>query len=276
MSGKKVKEEKTSVKDESKPHRASAGGSGRRPGRPAANEKGGTSRPDILAAALKLSKSVALQDLSIVVVARSIGVTPALIHYYIGGRDWLTSGIMNLFYKRLIRKWPKPTGDWEQDVRNSVTAFFDHLVMYPGVAAYLVSNYQFRIFQLTAYRERDYGVEVLDRLIGHVRAAGLSPERTGLHMQLIHEFVMSTANQATHDLLPVDHHQFLEDKLASLDPARTQNIAYGKVGPLQLDAKSLFKEGISLFLLGIQRDREIEGVSAPAKSASTKRKQSAK
>lgn len=272
----RVSGKKTIVDDESKPRRAPARVAGRRPGRPAANEKGGVSRQGILQTALKLAKSVALQDLSIVVVARSMNVTPALIHYYIGGRDWLTSGIMNLFYKGLVRKCPEPTGDWEQDVADSAKLFFDHLVAYPGVSAYLVLNHRFRVFQLTAFGDRDYGAEALDRFIGHVRGAGLSRERTGLHAQLIQEFVISTAHQATHDLLPADHRQFLEDKLASLDPRRTENIVYGKVGPLQLNAGSLFKEGMSMFLLGIQRDREIEGVSVPAKGASAKPKRSKK
>jgi hypothetical protein len=77
-------------------------------------------------------------------------------------------------------------------------------------------------------------------------------------------------------LSPADRRQFLEDKLASLDPRRTENIVYGKVGPLQLNADSLFKEGISLSLLGLQRDREIEGVSDRANPAAVKRKRSAK
>ncbi|WP_109807169.1 TetR/AcrR family transcriptional regulator C-terminal domain-containing protein [Sphingosinithalassobacter portus] len=270
MSGKK-----TSGDDASKPHRKPARGAGRRPGRPSANEKGGVSRRSILQKALKLSKTVALQDLSIVVVARSLEVTPALIHYYIGGRDWLTSGIMNLFYKSLIGKWPEPTGDWEQDVRNSSRAIFDHLVAYPGIAAYLVLNHQFRVFQLTAFRDRDYGAETLDRFVGSVRAAGLSAERTGIYGQLIHEFVITTAHQASHALLPADHRQFLEDKLASLDPERTQNIVFGKVAPLELNADKLFEEGMSMFLLGIERDRKIEGVSDTAKAAQAKRKTSA-
>lgn len=265
MSGKTRNED-----NDSKPHRTP----GRRPGRPAANEKGGVSRQSILRTALKLSKSVALQDVSIVVVARSMKVTPALIHYYIGGRDWLTSGVMNLFYKSLLRKWPAPTGDWEQDVRNSAKAFFDHLLDYPGVAAYLVSNHRFRIFQLTAFGDRDYGAEIFNRFIGHARASGLSAERVGIHTQLIHEFVMSTANQATHDLMPADHRQFYEEKLASLDPVRMEHIIFGKVAPLQLDAGSLFEEGMSLFLLGMKRDREIEGVVDPAKPARASHKRS--
>lgn len=230
------------------------------------------SRQTILRTALKLSKSVPLQDLSIVVVARSMGVTPALIHYYIGGRDWLTSGIMNLFYKSVFRKSPEISGDWERDVHNAAKNLFDHLVTYPGIAAYLVSNHRFRIFQLTAFGDRDYGAEVLNRFAGLVRSAGLSAERMGLQTQLIQEFVISTAHQATHDLLPADHRQFFEEKLAALDPVRMEHIIFGKVTPLQLNGESLFKEGISLFLLGIERDRKIEGLAGAGKLASAKSK----
>lgn len=261
---------KTIVSDDEKPHRADERPGGRRPGRPPAQDKGGVSRQGILKTALKLSKSVALQDLSIVVVARSMDVTPALIHYYIGGRDWLTSGVMNLFYKTVWRKWPETTGDWEQDVRNSATAFFRHLIEYPGIAAYLVSNHRFRIFQLTAFGDRDYGAEVLNRLVGHVRSSGLSVERIGIYAQLIHEFVISTANQATHDLMPADHRQFYEEKLATLDPVRMEHIIFGKVAPLRLEGDELFNEGMSLFLLGMQRDRENEGISDGVKRRSSK------
>ncbi|MBL0115919.1 MAG: hypothetical protein IPP45_11265 [Sphingomonadales bacterium] len=149
---------------------------------------------------------------------------------------------MNLFYKSLIRKWAEPTGDWEQDVENSAKVLFDHLVAYPGISAYLVLNHRFRVFQLTAFGDQDYGAEVLDQFVGHVRAAGLSESALGSTPNSSMRFVINTAHQATHDLLPADHRQFLEDKLASLDPRRTQNIVYGKVGPLQLNADSLFKE----------------------------------
>ena len=269
-------DKKTPDNEDDKPHRVPKRGAGRRPGRPATGDKNGVSRRSILQKSLKLSKSVALQDLSIVVVARSLGVTPALIHYYIGGRDWLTSGVMNLFYKRLITKWPEETGDWEKDVRNSARAFFDHLVAYPGIAAYLMLNHQFRVFQLTAFRDRDYGVEVLDRFVGNVRAAGLSRERTGFHAAIIRDFVVSTAHSATHDLMPADHRQFLEDKLASLDPSRTENIVFGQVAPLELNADGMFEEGINLFMLAINRDREVEGVASAKAPASGKSKKAAK
>ncbi|RYD82890.1 MAG: hypothetical protein EOP84_08760, partial [Verrucomicrobiaceae bacterium] len=243
MFGRKKKKE-----DDSGAPCAKAQGARRRPGRPAASEKGGVSRQSILQKALTLSKTVALQDLSIVAVARSIDVTPALIHYYIGGRDWLTSGIMNLFYEGLLQRLPDSGGDWKEDVWNSAKAFFDHLLTYSGVAAYLVTNERFRVFQLTDFDDPDYGVEVLNRFVGQVRSAGLSGARTGLYTLLINEFVISTAHRATHKLLPADHRQFHEGKLASLDPVRMDNLLFGKVAPLELNAERLFKEGMAVFL----------------------------
>lgn len=247
----------------------------RGPGRPRASEKGGASRQAILQAALKLSKTVPMQDLSIVMVARSIDVTPALIHYYIGGRDWLTSGIMNLFYKTLLRKWPAETGDWQEDVIAAARTIFDNLVTYPGIAAYLAMNNQFRIFQLTAFGDRDFGVEVLERLTSRVREAGLSPDRTGVYVHLITEFVISTAHRTSHKLFPSEHRQFLEDKVAQIGPDKWPNITFAKGTPLELDGDKVFQEGINLFLLGIQRDRAREGVAdedGAAKLASRGRK----
>ncbi|WP_313802461.1 TetR/AcrR family transcriptional regulator [Sphingobium sp.] len=232
----------------------------RRPGRPPASEKGEISRQSIIEAALKLSKTISLQDLSIVVVARSMNVTPALIHYYIGGRDWLTSGVMNLFYKSLLRKWPQPTGDWEEDLVAAGRRLFTHLSAYPGIAAYLVSHNRFRIFQMVGLGDRDYGVEMLERFAGIVRQAGLSPERTGIYTHLIMDFLISTAHGTSQKLFPSEHRQFLEEKVAKLDQEKSANILFARVSPLHLDGALAFEEGISLFKLGLQRDREVEGV----------------
>src|SRR3546814_9965900 len=87
----------------------------RPPGRPSASEPERASRASIFRAGLELTKSVPLQDLSIVGLARSMDITPALVHYYVGSRDHLTSGIMNLFYKGTVKNWPAQTGDWQQD-----------------------------------------------------------------------------------------------------------------------------------------------------------------
>src|ERR1700722_9318525 len=114
----------------------------RRPGRPPGSQ-GGVSLVSILRTSYRLAKTVPLQELSIVFVAKTLGVTPALIHYYVGGRDWLTSGTMNLFYGDLLRKLPKNTGDWKRDIPKMAHGIYDHLVLYAGVAAYMVSQNRF-------------------------------------------------------------------------------------------------------------------------------------
>ena len=234
---------------------------GRKPGRPSASEKRTVSRQSIILAGLRISKEVPLEDVSIVVVARAIDVTPALIHYYIGGRDWLTSGVMNLFYRNLYRKLPKPTGDWSADIVATARKFFEHIASYPGIAAYLVSHNQFRTFQLVAFGDKDYGVEVLEHLAGVVRQAGLSASRTGTYTHLIRDFVISTAHTMSHKLFPNEYRQFLEERAAKLDPQKHANMLFAKVSPLELDGNAAFEEGISLFMLGLERDRKREGVS---------------
>jgi hypothetical protein len=76
------------------------------------------------------------------------------------------------------------------------------------------------------------------------------------------DFVVNTAHGASHHLFPSEHRQFLESKLASLAPGKYPNIEFAKVAPLQLDGDFAFQEGIELFLLGLQRDRDVKGVGS--------------
>ncbi|CAN5393310.1 hypothetical protein BH10PSE12_BH10PSE12_13420 [soil metagenome] len=231
----------------------------RGPGRPQSSESGNVNRSTILKTALKLSMTLSLQDLSIVTVAKAMKVTPALIHYYIGGRDWLTSGIMNLFYKDLLRKWPTETGEWKTDLLAAARVIYDQFSRYGGVAAYAVSNSRFRVFQLTAFGDRDYGVEMLDRFTGRVRASGLSGDRTGIYANQFIEFIISTGHGTSHHIFPSDHQQFLEEKSAKLDPEKYPNIVYAQRAPLTIDGVLAFEEGCRLFLLGMVT--EAQGLS---------------
>lgn len=238
---------------------AAAPKAARRPGRPHASEGNAISRDAILKTALKLSQNMSLQDLSIVTVARAMKVTPALIHYYIGGRDWLTSGIMNLFYKELLRKWPEEAGDWRIDLMESARVIYDSFAKYGGVAAYAVANSRFRVFQLTAFGDRDYGVLMLEKFTGRVRASGLSGERTGIYTNQFIEFIISTGHGASHHLFPAEHRKFLDDKIDKLDPEKHPNVFFARKTPITIDGLKAFEEGCQLFLLGIIT--ELKGVS---------------
>ncbi len=225
----------------------------RRPGRPPGSQ-GGVSLVSILRTSYRLAKTVPLQELSIVFVAKSLGVTPALIHYYVGGRDWLTSGTMNLFYSDLLRKLPKNTGDWKRDIPKMAHAIYEHLVLYAGVAAYMVSHNRFRIWQLTAYGQREYGVEVLERLTSCVKQAGCPAQRTGIYAHLIMEFCIGSAHRAAHHLFPSDHKEFLKDKLSKLDPERFPTLILTNSAPISLGPEKAFDEEIRLFMLGLEHE----------------------
>jgi AcrR family transcriptional regulator len=231
----------------------------RRPGRPHAKNAGNVSRTTILRAAMKLAIKTPLQDISIVTVAKSMNVTPALIHYYIGGRDWLTSGVMNLFYKDLLRKWPEEKDDWRDDLEAAIHCMYEQFARYAGIAAYVVSNSRFRVFQLTAFGDRDYGVELLDRFTGLVRKTGLSAERTGIYASQMIDFVTQTGHSAALHLYPAEHRAFLDEKASKLDETRYPNISFARFAPMEIDGKLAIREGLDLFFLGIAT--EISGLT---------------
>jgi Tetracyclin repressor-like, C-terminal domain len=225
----------------------------RRPGRPRGSQ-GGISLNAILRTSYRLAKTVPLQELSIVFVAKTLGVTPALIHYYVGGRDWLTSGTMNLFYSDLLKKLPEDTGDWKRDIPRMAHTIYEHLVQHAGVAAYMVSHNRFRMWQLTAYGQREYGVEVLERLTACVAQAGCAPKRTGIYTHLIMEFVIGSAHRAAHHLFPSDHQEFLKEKLSKLDPERFPTLMLTDTAPISLGPESAFNEEMRLFMLGLDQE----------------------
>jgi len=227
--------------------------------------QGNVSVASILRMSYKLTKTVPLQDLSIVIVAKALGVTPALIHYYIGGRDWLTSGTMNLFYTDLLKRLPAFTGDWKRDLRAIAHTIYERLTIYGGVASYMVSHSRFRTFQLTSFGQRDTGVEVLEKVATCVLQAGCSPERTGIYAYLVMEWLISSAHSTVRHLFPVDHREFLEEKLAKLDPLKFPTLILTNRAPFSLGGETAFNEGMRLFMLGLQNEARSNRSVTPIK-----------
>jgi AcrR family transcriptional regulator len=244
----------------------------RPPGRPPRSHSS-INRTTILRTAHRLSKTIPLQELSIVVVAKEMGVTPALIHYYIiGGRDWLTSGIMNMFYRDLLKRLPEFTGNWARDLRAATRAIFERLIEYGGVASYMASHNRFRTFQLTAFGERDYGVEVLEKLAACVLQAGRAEDRTGIYTFLIMEFIINAAHGKARHHFPSDHRAFLEEKVAKLDAEKFPTLMLTKSAPLSLGAETAFEEGMRLLMLGLELEPLRTQARTGRASKSTKRR----
>lgn len=224
-------------------------------GRPATQEKSLLDREVILGCAFDMARSVPLQDLSIVKVAKELGVTPALIHYYLEGRDALTSGVMNAFYRETLREWPTRTGDWRKDLESACRRMHDVHVTYAGVAAYVVGYTRFRMVQITAPGEDDYGLLLFENFVGLVRAAGFDAERTAIYSHLLMEFVTSVAHTTVRHRWPGESGIFLDRILAGLDARTFPNAHFVRQSYVRFDAGLAFDQALELFMNALEVER---------------------
>lgn len=227
-------------------------------GRPATQEKSLLDREVILNCAFDMARSVPLQDLSIVKVAKELGVTPALIHYYIEGREALTSGVMNAFYRETLREWPQSTGNWRKDLEAACRRMHDLHVNYAGVAAYVVGYTRFRMVQITAPGEDDYGLLLFENFVGLVRAAGFGAERTAIYAHLLMEFITSVAHTTVRHRWPGESGVFLDRILGGLDARTFPNAHFVRQSYVRFDAGLAFDQALELFMnaLDVERGRQ--------------------
>jgi AcrR family transcriptional regulator len=224
------------------------------PGRPSSDSRKDISRDTICSAALLLARQVPLQNLSIAAVARDMNITPALIHYYVGQRDQLLSGVMNLFYQGLLQKMPVKSGLWRDDLVSVCRHLYGQFVAFGGIAAYASSNSRFRVFQLVDNDTPDYGVLLLESFTGRVRDAGLNRQRTGLYAHLLMELIINVAHSTAQHMFPKEHRKFLQQKTRELSKKDFPNIHFAIQSPLNLDGQVAFDEALTLYLQGIERE----------------------
>jgi AcrR family transcriptional regulator len=225
----------------------------RRRGRPAGAESGLLDVAMILSIATQLAKSVPLSELSIVRLATELGVTPALIHYYLGGRNALTSGVMNSFYKEVIDNWPRDTGDdWRHRLEVVAAAVYRAHVRYPGIAAYVVSHNRYRMIQDVKKGETDYGILFFEYFTSAVKAIGFDAASTGIYAHLLMEFIITSAHATVRHMWPGEHKDFLENKLSALDPETYPATHFVRPSLTTLNASAAFTTGLGLLLQALE------------------------
>lgn len=239
----------------------------RGPGRPSGGAPSGVlDRETVLAVAFRLTKTVSVSDLSIVRVARELGVTPALIHYYFagGGRDALTSGVMNAFYREVIEQWPPETGDWKHNYEVVCDAIYRAYLRYPGISIYAASHNRYQLVQDVQEGETDYGLLVLEKFTGTVRQAGFDAARTGVLAHLLMLFISAYAHSTVTRRWPGQHSEFLNSKLSALDPVAFPNCHFVRSGLTSLNATEAFTTGLRIVLQGFEIERAHYLASAAA------------
>ena len=239
----------------------------RRPGRPskdASTSRGLTvpaavtsllTREQILEAATELAKAEPLAELSMVGLARALNVTPALIHYYVGSRDDLISGVVNRYFRARIEQLAPPTGVWRTDLERFARITYEQMVEYGGVLRYIVGHNRHRLFQKVAPGETDYGVEFFDACARIFRDGGFNAKHSALGYHLIMQFVVGSAHAQVARQLPGDHEAYVYDRLQATSASRYPGAHYVARAFSRLDAETVFDAGLAALLDAFARWR---------------------
>lgn len=237
--------------------RARNSASARRPGRPGKDNPGLLNRQVILSLALQMTKNVPLTELSVVRVAAELGVTPALIHYYLGSRNGLTSGVMNAFYKDVIEHWPVETGEWKHDFEIVANAVYRAYLRYPGIVSYVAMHNRYQLFQDVREGETDYGVLAFEKYVATIRKMGLDAQRTGIYAHLSLEFISHFSHLTVTHRWPNQSRELLLEKMSSLSADDYPNIALVRESFANLGATDAFTTGLKLLVEAFEVERRV-------------------
>ncbi|MES2535254.1 MAG: TetR/AcrR family transcriptional regulator C-terminal domain-containing protein [Pseudomonadota bacterium] len=228
----------------------------RRRGRPPKDTRSeqagnGLSRETIIERAVEIARSETLEELSMMRLAREFGVTPALIHYYVGNHDDLLSGVINRYFRERAEKFSSGAKNWRADIESIARTTYEVMSSYQGVASYIASHNRFRVFQNVAPGESDYGLIVFDRTADALRRAGLSPSQAGMAFHLLMQHIVACANAKVRRQLPASHRSFIHSRLVVLDPVTFPGATYIAEAFSEIDAETAFESGLVMLLDGL-------------------------
>lgn len=206
------------------------------------------SREQILDRATALAKVEPLGEISMVGLARELGVTPTLIHYYIGSRDDLISGVANRYFRERLSRLQPLTGNWKRDLEREATQSFEMGVEYGGVLRYMMSHNRFRLFQQVSAGETDYGMLYLNRMAGIFRSGGFKPQQCAIGYHLLSQYVMSSSYAEVSRQLPGFHEAYIRHQIDSHPESELSGARYFAEAFSTLDSSTSFPEGLRLLI----------------------------
>jgi AcrR family transcriptional regulator len=237
----------------------------RRRGRPPKRECGPDgehaelSRNLIIEHAVRLSREVSLDDISIVQLAKDLAVTPATIHYHLArGRDELLSEVVTIYMRHILHCFDKVEGDWEERVRTVALRLFRVHIEFKGVNAYLMKHNKFRLLQTASRDDQDLGVRYMDRFILLFREHGFDIETCVINVHQLAFFIASCAQAEIGRQLPAYHQKYLMQELSS---QRLQGAPYFRDALsdfMQFDTDKMFLTGIDILLRGFSAPKAKE------------------
>lgn len=227
------------------------------------NGEANLSRATILSRAIELARKTPLDQISMVQLAKDFGVAPGLIHYYLGGRDNLISGVLNNYYRERLSRMPKFTGDWRKDVEKIARISLAVAVENPGVSTYVASHNRFRLFQNVEEGETDFGAAFFNHTTSAIMQGGFTAEQVALAYHLLAQFLVASSRAEAARQLPIYHRDFIRDRLNAMPAEQYQGAHYVSEAFSGLSTDVAFEAGLEILLNGIQLWHS--SGSAPAK-----------
>jgi hypothetical protein len=180
-------------------------------------------------------------DLTFARVAHSLKVQAGTLHYHLGSRANLITGVMNLFYRTLNERIDAggEERDWKDELRRIVSIWFEIKLEYPGIAQYLGSEDRFRTFQRPWDGERDHGARFMDRVFQLLEDAKLSPTLAAECWYRLAVLTTAVAKDIADLHSPDVHATFLQDRWRQLHGDHP-GLAFALPAFSQLDAKAAF------------------------------------
>jgi len=233
------------------PPRAEPRRAGRRP--KSADGSPELSRAALIHCAVRITQEESIAELTMVRLARELGVAPGLVHYYIGSRDALISAIVNLAYRERIEALPPLTGDWRHDVREVALVSRRTMNKWRGVSAYVASHNRSRLFQMASGDETDWGLAFFDRVGLALKQGGFTPEQAAMAYHLLMLFLVSVSSAEANRQMPAVHREFILGYVGRAEAADKQGARF-LVDPFtRIDVDATLETGLTLLLDGFER-----------------------
>ncbi|WP_321796148.1 TetR/AcrR family transcriptional regulator [Caballeronia sp. J97] len=220
------------------------------------------SRNVIIDRATDMARTMPLDQVSMVQIAKEMGVAPGLIHYYLGSRDDLISGVLNSHYRRRLEALPALTGNWRSDIEKIARISYSIALDIPGISLYIASHNRFRLFQSVAPGEIDYGLALFNHTMSCFLQGGFSADQTALAYHLLAQFLLSSSISAAGRQSPAEHSAYIRGKFEAASDDRYPAAKLVGKAFSELSADRAFDEGLRVLLEGFER-----WLAAPAKAS---------
>jgi len=208
------------------------------------------SRESVVQCAIELARREPLSDLSMVRVARELGVAPGLIHYYLGSRDDLLSRVINYAFKERVDALPRLTGDWRADLEGVARSAVEVTARWPGLGTYILTHNRFRLFQRVGPGETDFGLAFFDHIGRILKDAGFTSTQAALGYHLLMLFITSISAEVENRQAPGTHHDYIVGYVSRFDRTEVPGATYLVSSFAKLDTANTFEAGLRLVLDG--------------------------